>query len=82
MIVPPYFEWTVFATLTDNQGHYSLNVPAGYQTVEVYAEGYEWTSQPVEVQANETVTVDFALQPWSEPPPVPGGSGGGSGGTG
>jgi len=79
MIVPPYFEWTVFATLTDNQGHYSLNVPAGYQTVEVYAEGYEWTSQPVEVQANETVTVDFALQPWSEPPPVPGGSGGGTG---
>lgn len=76
-IEPPYWDWRVFATLTDNQGHYSLNVPAGYQTIEVYAEGYEWTSQPIQVVANETLTVDFVLQPWTEPVPLPGSEPGG-----
>lgn len=70
-VMPPYFQWTVFSTLTDKQGHYSLNVPAGYQTVEAYAEGYEWVSQSVKVLANETATADFVLQPWTGPVPVP-----------
>lgn len=81
-IAPPYWDWRVFSTLTDDQGHYSLNVPAGYQTVEVYAEGYEWTSQSIQVVADETITVDFVLLPWTEPVPLPGTEpGGGEGGT-
>jgi hypothetical protein len=79
MVSPPNFEWTVFTTLTDKEGHYSLNVPAGYQTIEVYAEGYEWVSQPIKVIADQTLTVDFALNPATQPVPVPLAAGGGTG---
>jgi len=74
-VMPP--AWMSFATLTDNQGHYSLNVPSGYLTIDVYAEGFEWVSQPITVLPNVITTMDFVLTPWTEPVPlpVPGGSG-------
>lgn len=61
----------VFATLTDQNGHYSLNVPSGRLLLEVYADGFLPVSLPVVLHARETQTVDVSLDPL--PPPEAGG---------
>jgi hypothetical protein len=70
-IFPPPI-WDSFSTLTDVNGHYSLNVPAGPAYIDVFAEGYEWQQQRINVLPRETIVVNFELQPWIEPPvPLP-----------
>ena len=54
---------SVASTTTDSQGHYSVEVEPGTYTVTASADGYQSQSQTVTVQAGETVTVNFALQP-------------------
>lgn len=79
VIVPPPYFFQQFQTLTDARGHYSLNVPSGHLTIEVWMEGYNWVSEPITVQPRETLTKDFVLEPWEiveppqpEPSPEPG----------
>ncbi len=75
VIVPPPYFFQQFQTLTDAQGHYSLNVPSGHLTIQVWMEGYNWVSEPITVQPRETLIKDFVLEPWEivEPPePGPG----------
>lgn len=73
MIMPPYFE--DLSTLTDADGHYSLNAPAGYASIEVWMPEYEPAWQEIVIRAAETLTVSFGLTPWTweEPPPPDGG---------
>jgi hypothetical protein len=60
-----------FSTLTDWNGHYSLNVPAGPALIVVFAEGYVPQRRQIRVPLHDTITVDFRLQPWPEPPVPP-----------
>lgn len=72
VIVPPPYRFEQFRTLTDKNGHWSLNVPAGRLHLSVWAEGYAPFDQLITVRSDETLTVDCRLEPW-EPvePPVP-----------
>jgi len=71
VIYPPDIWWQVFATLTDTNGHYTLNVPSGRGTVSVSKWGYMGESRSVTLQPSQTYTFDFALSPWGEVVPVP-----------
>ncbi|HEY3397299.1 MAG TPA: carboxypeptidase-like regulatory domain-containing protein [Armatimonadota bacterium] len=73
VLVPPSYVFRAFTTLTDAQGHYSVEVPSGYLTVEAWADGYLWTTQEVTVEPGQVVTRDFTLDLWVEPvlPPEP-----------
>lgn len=70
-VVPPDLWWEVFSTLTDADGHYSLNVPSGRVIVSASAYGYSDESQSAVVYPRTTTTVDLKLRQYSiivEPP--------------
>lgn len=52
---------TMNGTITDGNGMYSLTVEPGTVTLKASFTGYESTTQTVEVEVGETVTVDFSL---------------------
>lgn len=71
---PPWFY--AVSAVTDAEGRYSMQVPAGYASIDVWADGYEPAWEQIVVQADQVLTKDFQLQPWQwvEPPfpqPVP-----------
>jgi hypothetical protein len=66
-VTPPWIEVQVFSTLTDAQGHYSLNVPIGTHFIECWLDGWDLQSQDVTVAKNQTTTVNFDLAKWIEP---------------
>jgi len=68
---PSWIEVQVFNTLTDAAGHYSLNVPIGTQFIECWLDGFEWQGQDVVIEKNQTTTVNFKLEPWTDPGPIP-----------
>jgi hypothetical protein len=76
-IMPPIIDWRVFSTVTDENGEYSLDVPAGLRVVSAWAWPYEWAEQRVEVPVNGVVRANFVLkeleieEPPIEPFPVP-----------
>lgn len=65
-VVPPYY-FNEFRTVTDAQGSFSLNVPAGYLSLSVWAEDYEYVFQQLAVQADEVLSLTFSLQAWEDP---------------
>ena len=67
-VVMPPIEWRTFSTLTDANGHYSLNVPTGACNVSVTAYGYDGQSASATVRKNETLNLDFLLTAWYPPP--------------
>ncbi len=70
VIVPPPYRFEQFQTLTDKDGHWSLNVPAGRPHLSIWAEGYTPFDQLITVRDGETLTVDCRLEPW-EPVELP-----------
>lgn len=60
--VPGALPHGVFSTLTDKDGRYTLNVPSGYLTFTVYADGYTNPTQQVVLQPRETQTIDVTLE--------------------
>jgi len=50
-------------TTTDNDGNYSLEIPAGSYTVTASADDYESQDEDIEVTAGESYTVNFSLTP-------------------
>lgn len=58
---PPWIEVRSFSTLTDAQGHYSLNVPVGKHFIECWLDGWEWQGKEVAVARNQTTEVNFDL---------------------
>jgi hypothetical protein len=70
-VVPPWIEVQVFNTLTDAQGHYSLNVPIGNHFIESWLDGWNWQGQDVTIEKDQTTTVDFQLTKWVDEPPLP-----------
>lgn len=69
--VAPDYWFQDFATLTDANGKYTLNVPSGYISISVWAEGYEYVFERVALQPETTLTKNYVLQPWVEPEPMP-----------
>lgn len=60
-IMPPIYRFQQFNTLTDRNGHYTLNVPSGHLTLTVWAEGYDAQTEAFTLQADETQTRDYTL---------------------
>jgi hypothetical protein len=58
-----------FSTLTDWNGAYSLNVPAGPALMTVFAEGFHPQRRQITVPLHDTTEQSFRLQPWTGPPP-------------
>jgi len=72
-IAPPYYEGV--STMTDETGAFSLNSPAGYARVEVYAPGWAPTRREITVEPEQTLRLEFVLEDlgnWPPPPPPPG----------
>lgn len=72
-IYPPPYRYRLFRTLTDAQGHYSLNVPSGELVIEVWKEGYWWQSRRLLLLPGGELVENFLLQPlpprpWPGPP--------------
>ncbi len=65
-VVPPYY-FNEFRTLTDAQGNFSLNVPAGYLNLSIWAENYESVFEQLAVRAGEVLSLTFSLQAWEDP---------------
>jgi protocatechuate 3,4-dioxygenase beta subunit len=62
--------YTFAAVLTDANGEYTFGgVPPGDQVVRVWKEGYRPACQEVTVVSGETSQADFALEPFTPPPP-------------
>lgn len=58
---------TGLGTATDTEGRYEItDVPVGEQTVQVSFVGYQEAERTVQVQSNQTTTVNFELQPQTE----------------
>ncbi|NSW57611.1 MAG: hypothetical protein HPY44_16495 [Armatimonadetes bacterium] len=72
-IKPPIIDWRVFSTVTDENGEYSIEVPAGVRVVSAWAWPYEWAEQRVVVPLNGVVRADFELKEldFEEPPIEP-----------
>lgn len=68
---PPWFEVRAFSTLSDQNGHYSLNVPVGNHWIECWLDAWEWQGEQIVIEKDQTVTKDFALGKWDEPIPLP-----------
>lgn len=57
-------EGTTVGSITDANGRFILvNVPAGQRTLEARMIGFGSASQAINITANQSVTVDFRLQP-------------------
>ncbi|MEN6545947.1 MAG: carboxypeptidase-like regulatory domain-containing protein [Armatimonadia bacterium] len=69
IVCPPYW-FNQFTTLTDQNGEYSLNVPSGYLSISVWAEGYEGAYGSFSLQPRQTVVKDYTLAVQSDPPVV------------
>lgn len=71
--MPPDYWFREFATLTDAQGRYSLNVPSGYLNISVWAEGYEGAYERIALQPRATMSKDYTLNAaqYIEPEPPP-----------
>lgn len=69
-IMPPIYRFDTFTTLTDQAGHYTLNVPAGHLSVTVWAENYAPTGESFTLQAAETQTKDYTLSYAGLPMPM------------
>lgn len=69
LIAPPYFDSV--STLTSANGEYTLNAPAGYASIEVYAPGWAAVWQAITVLPGETLTLDFELDEVEDWPPEP-----------
>ncbi len=72
MLNPPWFPGV--STLTDSNGRYSLNAPAGYASIEVWAQHHEPVWDEIAMEADQTQTRNFTLNRWQEfpypePPP-------------
>jgi len=70
---PPWFYG--LSTLTDSEGRYSLNAPAGYASIDVWADGFEPSWDEIVIEADQVLTRNFRLQQWEweePPPPEPG----------
>jgi TonB-linked SusC/RagA family outer membrane protein len=50
---------------TDTEGNFEFSAPAGEHTVSVSFVGYDEATKTIQVEANETTTVNFTLQPSS-----------------
>ncbi|MBD3291488.1 MAG: hypothetical protein GF393_01080, partial [Armatimonadia bacterium] len=73
LIVPPYYEGV--STVTDETGAFSLNAPAGYARIEVYAPGWAPVRREITIAPERTLTLEFVLEDignWPPPPPPPG----------
>ncbi|MEA3403509.1 MAG: carboxypeptidase-like regulatory domain-containing protein [Armatimonadota bacterium] len=77
----PRPDFTAVSTITDEQGRYSLNAPAGRAVIEVYLPGWEPAVAEIVIEAGETLVRNFELEPWDVelPPPPPGSDDGGDG---
>ena len=72
VIMPPIYEFQQFSTLTDKNGHWSLNVPSGRASLSLWAEGYNGFYQDLTVQPDQTQVIDAVLEPWTPVgPPTP-----------
>lgn len=67
-VMPPDYNFEQFMTLTDAAGHYSLNVPSGHLQVNVWAEGYDCAYETVTLHPRETLSRDYKLTAYTEPP--------------
>jgi hypothetical protein len=61
-VMPPDIRWYEFRTLTDKQGHYSLNVPSGDASMFVWGDGYEGEGREIQVLPDQTTVQDFILK--------------------
>ncbi len=68
-IMPPPYYFEMFRTLTDAHGNYSLNVPAGYLYITVWADGYESVIERFVLHPREHLVKDFALRQFEGPVP-------------
>lgn len=67
---PPWFYG--LSALTDADGRYRLQVPAGYGSIEVWADGFEGAWEEIVIEADQVLTKNFLLQQWTwEEPPFP-----------
>ncbi len=66
---PPWFYGV--STLTDSDGNYSLNAPAGYGSIEVFAPEYMPVWEEIVIQADQVLERNFTLEPWPDEPPFP-----------
>jgi hypothetical protein len=69
-IMPPLYRFNTFTTLTDQSGHYALNVPSGHLTITVWAENYAPADEAFTLQPDETQTKDFTLSWGGMPVPL------------
>lgn len=68
-IAPPYYEGV--STVTDESGAFSLNAPAGYARIRVYAPGWAPTRREITIEAGRTLTLGFLLEHIGDRPPPP-----------
>ncbi len=61
-----WFELTEFSTLTDNEGRFSLNAPAGTVEVNAYYPGLGHAGQELSLQRNQVLNIELHLVPWDE----------------
>jgi len=52
------------STLTDSQGNYSLNAPAGYASIEVFASEYMSVWEEIVIRADQVLERNYTLEPW------------------
>jgi TonB-linked SusC/RagA family outer membrane protein len=57
---------TSVGTATNVNGIYELSAPSGTQTLQVSFVGYDTVEREVQVEAGETITADFGLEPSAE----------------
>ena len=57
---------TSVGTATNVNGMYELSAPSGTQTLQVSFVGYDTVERDVQVEAGETITADFGLEPSAE----------------
>jgi hypothetical protein len=58
----PIGRWGIFRTLTDKEGHYSLNVPSGHGEMGVWKDGYQPEQRAVDILPNQVRVEDFLLK--------------------
>ncbi len=70
-IVPPDFD--AVSTITNQEGEFSLNAPAGEGTIEVYKFGYAPVFEEIVIEAGASLSLHFELELWDVdlPPPPP-----------